>query len=82
MSLMGDARIDASAAPGEGARVTFIGLAGDAIVRVAPGSRVSGEGFSVFGDRRIDVSPGDGHEIRIDIFAVFGDLQVTDRPAM
>ena len=82
VSLMGDARIDASAAPGEGATVTFIGLAGDAIVRVAPGSRVSGEGFSVFGDRRIDVSPGDGPEIRIDIFAVFGDLQVTDRPAM
>ena len=36
--------------------MTFLGLAGDAIVVVPPGSRVTGGGLSVFGDRRIEVT--------------------------
>jgi hypothetical protein len=81
VALLGDARIDATRSTGAGARLTFLGLAGDAIVRVAPGSRVTGGGLSVFGDRRIEVTPGDGPEIRIDGFSLFGDVKVSDQPA-
>jgi hypothetical protein len=82
VALVGDARIDATAPAGPGATLTFLGLAGDAVVRVSPGSRVSGGGLSVFGDRKIEVSPGDGPEIRIDGFSLFGDVEVSDRPSV
>jgi len=82
VALVGDARIDATAPAGPGATLTFLGLAGDAVVRVPPGSRVTGGGLSVFGDRKIEVSPGDGPEIRINGFSLFGDVEVTDRPSM
>jgi len=81
VSLLGDVRVDASAAASPGARVTFVALAGDAVIRVPPGSRVTGGGFSLIGDRKIDVSPGDGPEIRVSVYSLFGDLEVTDKPA-
>ena len=56
MALVGDARIDATAPAGPGATLSFLGLAGDAVVRVPPGSWVTGGGLSVFGDRKIEVS--------------------------
>jgi hypothetical protein len=37
IALLGDARIDATGTTGTGARMTFLGLAGDAIVIVPPG---------------------------------------------
>ncbi len=78
VSVLGDTRIDASAGAGTGAKVTFIALAGEAVIRVPPGSRVTGGGFSLFGDRKIDVSSNDGPEIRVDAYTLFGDLQVSD----
>ena len=77
--VLGDAQIDASAEPDRGAKVTFIALAGEAVIRVPPGSRVTGGGISLLGDRKIDVSPGDGPEIRVDAYTFFGDLRITDR---
>ena len=79
VSVLADAQIDASAGAGTGATVTFIALAGEAVIRVPPGSRVTGGGFSVLGDRKIDVSPGDGPEISVNAYTLFGDLHVTDR---
>ena len=81
VALLGDARIDATGSVGRGARMTFLGLAGDAVVHVPPGSRVTGGGLNVFGDRKIEVSPGEGPEIRIDGYSLFGDVRVSDRPA-
>jgi hypothetical protein len=66
VALLGDARIDVRGSAATGARRTFLGLAGDAIVVVPPDSRVTGGGLSVFGDRKIEVTPGDGPAIRID----------------
>ncbi len=82
VALLGDARIDATGPAGRRARMTFLGLAGDAVVHVPSGSRVTGGGLSVFGDRKIEVSPGDGPEIRIDGYSLFGDVRVSDRPAV
>jgi len=79
VSVLGDTQIDASAGAGMGATVTFIALAGEAVIRVPPGSRVSDGGFSHFGDREIEVSPGDGPEIRVNAYSLFGDLVVSDR---
>jgi hypothetical protein len=79
VSVLGDAQIDASAGARMGAKVTFFGLAGEAVIRVPAGSRVTSGGFSVLGDREIDVSPGDGPEIRVNAYTLFGDLQVSDR---
>jgi hypothetical protein len=81
IALLGDARIDATGSGAAGARMTFLGLAGDAIVVVPPGSRVTGGGLSVFGDRKIEVTPGDGPEIRIDGYSLFGDVKVSDQPS-
>jgi hypothetical protein len=77
--VLGDARIDASAGAGTGAKVTFLALAGEAVIRVPAGSRVTSGGFSLLGDREIDVSPGEGPEIRVNAYSLFGDLQVSDR---
>jgi hypothetical protein len=81
IALAGDARIDATNCAGAGATLTFVGLAGDAVVLVPPGSRVTGGGLSVFGDRKIEVTPGDGPEIRIDGYSLFGDVKVSDQPS-
>lgn len=81
IALAGDARIDATSVAGAGATLTFVSLAGDAVVLVPPGSRVSGSGLSVFGDRKIEVTPGDGPEIRIDGYSLFGDVKVSDQPS-
>jgi len=64
IALLGDARIDATGSPAGGARMTFLGLAGDAIVVVPPGSRVTGGGLSVFGDRKIEVTPAEAVNLR------------------
>jgi hypothetical protein len=80
VALLGDAKIDATGAMPQGARMTFLGLAGDAIVVVPPGSRVTGGGLSVFGDRKVEVTPGDGPEIRIDGYSLFGDVKISDQP--
>jgi hypothetical protein len=82
VALVGDARIDATGSAGTGARLTFLGLAGDAVVCVPPGSRVTGGGLSVFGDRKVEVSPGDGPEIRVDGYSLFGDVKVSDQPSV
>jgi hypothetical protein len=79
LSVLSDAQIDASAGAGAGAKLTFIALAGEAVIRVPPGSRITGGGFSVLGDRKIDVSPGNGPEITVNAYTLFGDLQVSDR---
>ena len=79
VSVLGDTEIDASAGAGTGATVTFIALAGEAVIRVPSGSRISDGGFSLLGDREIEVSPGDGPEIRINSYSLFGDLVISDR---
>ncbi len=80
VSILGDVRLDAAAGAGPGARLTFIGLAGDLILRVPPGSRIRTNGFTVFGDPRVEVSQADGPEITVQNFSLFGDVRITDQP--
>ena len=80
VSLLGDVDVDASAGFATGARLTFLGVAGDLVVRVPTGSRVRTDGVVLFGDPVIDVVQGDGPEVTITSFALFGDVTITDKP--
>jgi hypothetical protein len=80
VSVLGVVHLDASAGAGRDAQLTFIGLAGDLVVRVPPRSRVRTSGFTVFGDPRVDVSQGEGPEITIASYSLFGDVRITDQP--
>jgi hypothetical protein len=80
VSLLGDVHIDASAGIGSGARLTFIGLAGDLLVQVPRGCQVRTGGFVLFGDPMVDVVQGDGPEVTISSYSLFGDVRITDKP--
>ena len=78
VALAAEASFDASGGAGPGASLTFVGVAGDLVVQVPPGSRVKESGLSLLGDRRIEVAPGDGPEIQIKVYGLFSDVKVTD----
>ena len=80
VALAAEADFDASGGAGPGASLTFVGVAGDLVLRVPPGSRVREGGFSLLGDRRIQVTPGDGPEIQVKVFGLFIDVKITDQP--
>jgi hypothetical protein len=80
VALAAEATFDATGGAGAGASLTFIGLGGDLVVRVPPGSRVREGGLSLLGDRDIEVTPGDGPEIQIKVYGLFSDVKVTDKP--
>jgi hypothetical protein len=79
LALAAEASFDASGGAGPGASITFVGVAGDLVVKVPPGSRVRESGFSLLGDRRIEVANGDGPEIQVKVWGLFSDVKVTDR---
>jgi hypothetical protein len=79
VALAAEARFDASGGAGPGASLTFVGVAGDLVLHVPPGSRVREGGFSLLGDRRIEVSSGDGPEIHVKVYGLFSDVKVTDQ---
>ena len=80
VAIAAEAEFDASGGAGPGASLTFVGLGGDLVLRVPPGSRVRERGFSLLGDREIQVTAGDGPEIQIKVYGLFSDVKVTDRP--
>jgi hypothetical protein len=81
VAIAAEAEFDASGGAGPGASLTFVGVAGDLVVRVPPGSRVREGGLSLLGDRKIEISAaGDGPEIQIKIYGLLSDVKVTDRP--
>jgi hypothetical protein len=79
IALAAEASFDASGGAGPGASLTFVGVGGDLVLRVPPGSRVKETGFSLLGDRQIEVSSGDGPEIQVKVYGLFSDVKVTDQ---
>jgi GTPase involved in cell partitioning and DNA repair len=79
LALAAEADFDATSGAGPAASITFVGVGGDLVVRVPPGSRVRESGFSLLGDRRIEVADGDGPEIQVKVWSLFSDVKVTDR---
>ena len=82
VAVAAETSFDASGGTGRNASLTFIGLFGDLVLRVAPGSRVMERGFSVLGDKEINIAAsGDGPEIQVKVYGLFSDVKVTDRSA-
>jgi hypothetical protein len=81
IAIAAEADFDASGGAGLGASLTFVGLAGDLVVHVPPGSRVREGGFSLLGDRQIEVTSGDGPEIQVKVYGLFSDVKATDQPS-
>ena len=78
IAIAAEAEFDAFGGAGARASLTFVGVAGDLVVRVPPGSRVRESGFSLLGDRKIEVAPGEGPEIQIKVYGLFSDVEVID----
>lgn len=78
VGLVGDAEIDASAGAGPGAVLTIVSIAGDARVRVPPGTSLALRGFNVLGDRKVRIKQGTGPDVTVKMYSLFGDLDITD----
>jgi hypothetical protein len=78
IAIAAEAAFDATGGTGPGASLTFIGIAGDLLLRIPAGSRVREGGFSLLGDRQIRVAAGDGPEIQVKVYGLFSDVKITD----
>ena len=81
VAIAAEARFDASAGSAPQAAVTFVGLAGDLVLRVPPGSRLQESGLSLLGDRKVAVTRGDGPDVAVKVYGLFVDVTITDEPA-
>jgi hypothetical protein len=80
IAIAAEAAFDAAAGAGPGASLTFVGIAGDLVLRVPSGSRVREGRFSLLGDRQIRVGAGDGPEIQVKVYGLLVDVKITDKP--
>jgi hypothetical protein len=80
IAIAAEAAFDATGGAGPEASLTFVGIAGDLLLRVPAGSRVREGGFRLLGDRQIQVGAGDGPEIQVKVYGLFSDVKVTDQP--
>lgn len=81
VAVAAEARLDASAGSAPRAALTFVGLAGDLVLRVPPGSRVQESGLTLLGDRKVAVTAGDGPDVAVKVYGLFVDVTITDGPA-
>lgn len=81
VAVAAEARFDAAAGAAPRAALTFVGLAGDLVLRVPPGSRVAESGLTLLGDRKVAVTAGDGPEVTVKVYGLFVDVTITDGPA-
>ena len=75
-SALGRASIDATAAPGPGAKVRTYSLIGSTTVRVAAGARVRLVGGNLVGRREMDAANGDGPEVTVLACGLVGGVRV------
>ena len=75
-TLIGGAKVDATAEPRPGAKLRVYTVIGGADVLVPKGARVRLKGGSLIGGRKLDVSHGDGPEITILACALLGGVRV------
>ena len=77
-TLIGGAKVDATADPAPGAKLRVYTVLGGADVVVPRGARVHLKGGSLIGGRRLEVSPGDGPELTVLACAVIGGARVRE----
>jgi hypothetical protein len=82
ISIIGGAKIDATATPAENASLTLVTVLGGAEVVVPAGARVTSGGLAFLGGRKIDVtSRPDGPEIRVRAYSILGGINISDHPS-
>lgn len=77
--MMSDTRIDATAEPGDNAKLTVVSiLCGTTVlVPAGPGTRVQLSGGDILGSHRIDVEPSEsGPVLKVQLIPVLGSIRV------
>jgi hypothetical protein len=77
ISVMSTTTVDATAEPGDDAKLTVVSLLCGTTVVVPPGTRVQLSGGDVMGSHRIDVEPSEaGPELRLQLIPILGSIKV------
>jgi hypothetical protein len=77
--LLGNVKMDLrNRPPGEGAILRVFHLAGDVLLRVSAGTRVTTSGTTLLGDHRVDVEAGEGRRFEVRAWGLFGDVKVNN----
>ncbi|MGB5755750.1 MAG: hypothetical protein WBM50_02445 [Acidimicrobiales bacterium] len=72
---MSTTSVDATAEPGDDAKLTVVSILCGTTVLVSPGTRVQLSGGDVLGSHRIDVGPSDaGPELRLQLIPILGSI--------
>jgi hypothetical protein len=75
-SVMSGAAIDATAQPGDGAKLTVVTALSGTTVLVPPGARIRVTGGDILGSHSVKVEPGAGPEIEIQAIPILGSVKV------
>ncbi len=77
MSVMSDTRLDATAEPGDDAKLTVVSILCGTKVLVPEGTRLQLSGGDILGSHRVDVEPSaDGPLMKIQAIPVLGHIKV------
>ncbi|MDH3683194.1 MAG: hypothetical protein OEV40_24990 [Acidimicrobiia bacterium] len=77
ISVLGSARIDATAPSEPGAKLTVVTAMCGATVVVPPGARVELSGGDILGSHAVDIDPDvDGPAMRIEAIPVLGSIKI------
>jgi hypothetical protein len=80
LALLGGGEFDLSEAPAtEGNQLTAIAGLGAIKIRVAPGTKVTMNGFSFLGGRDARVAPGEGPELHVTAVAILGGVRIEEK---
>ena len=75
--MMSGSRVDATAEPGDDAKLTVVSVLCGTTVLVPQGTRVQLSGGDVLGSHRIDVEPSEaGPELKLQLIPVLGSIKV------
>jgi hypothetical protein len=76
-AILSSGTVDATARPGEGAKLSVVSIASSPTVVVAPGTQVELTGWSLLGSRKVATAPpGDGPLIEIKAITILGSIRV------
>ena len=77
ISVLSSGKVDASAPPGDGAKLTIYSFLGSTTVLVPPGCRVQMSGGDVLGSHSVRIDPeADGPQIEIRAIPVLASIKV------
>lgn len=76
LSVMSSAPIDATAPPGDGAKLTVVTVLSGTTVLVPLGTQIRMTGGDILGSHSVKVEPGAGPEIEIQAIPILGSVKI------